>query len=123
MNKNAPPNLGPQDVVAWLESQAKAFNRAADDIRRAFNMAHSTDLSPNGSVSAGEGLPAPSVEQLRNAVGARNVRVASLAEEMGTTPEAISSLLTEENGFMKGDRGWISLRQESAKTASEQSTL
>lgn len=116
----SPQDLDPHAVVSWLRTQARNFTRAADDIERAFKLGQSTKVGPSGAVSVpGHVNELPSVARVKEIVGNRRVRAASLAAEMGVDPERLSAILTPENGFLKGDRGWIYLDDDSATATDE----
>ena len=104
-------DLAPHDVVTWLREQAKTFGNMADTIERTFRIA-SPKMTPNGSL-AGSAKAMPSIPQIKHAVSGRAFRPASLAEELNVPVADLLAVLTEENGFSKGDRGWMTLKEDS----------
>jgi hypothetical protein len=52
------------------------------------------------------------IEALRRVVMGKKLRIADIASKVGSTPDQIRPLLTEANGFLTGDRGWISIKTE-----------
>ena len=89
------------EVCKWLRSQARNFDRMACEIESTF-----------GSIAA----HAPrsqtelTVEGVKQAIGDRSIRIVMLAKELEVGKSVLDRLVTEANGFVRGSRGWWSVR-------------
>ncbi|MEZ6234939.1 MAG: helix-turn-helix transcriptional regulator [Phycisphaerales bacterium] len=110
--------LNPAQVAAWLRSQAAKYTAMAEQLERDFgglgNMPPNAPLSPVALLS-----PAPSVDRVKRMMGSRKMRQADIAADLGLPPSVLSDVLTEENGFVRGDRGWIWVQQEDGGEATD----
>lgn len=84
--------MDPKDVSAWLRENGNRLLHMADDLDRAF--------SPPGV--AANVTP----ETIREMVGSRKMRRRDIALEARVSEDVLEEMLTPENGFEAGSRGW-----------------
>lgn len=113
--------LTPTQVVSWLREQAAKYTDMANEMERTFGIGRgpATARSPVASPAAmvevktlAVELPAP--EHVKSVLGDRKMRAKDLADQLGVPVENLNPILTEEHGFVRGDRGWISVKKEVA---------
>lgn len=99
--------MNTSDVIQWLRRQSTRFAEMADEIELTFGtLVDVGSLSPQGSPN-GTVEPEEVVEFMQG----RSMRISTLAKEMNVTQQALSNVMTEDNGFTCGDRGWYSYEE------------
>lgn len=94
--------LSPADIVGWFRHQAKVFNEMADAIESTFTV----DGRPR------DFPPTPTASEVRKTLAGKAMRLADLARILKVGPDELKPMLTEENGFVLGERGWIRAKKE-----------
>lgn len=106
--------LSPQTIVDWFRQQAREYNAIADRVERDLGL--KTTHSPTrrdepslpGLTFSSDAMPHP--DAIRQVMGKRKMRLASIAAEMHVTPEMVQKVIDQDGGFERGERGWISVK-------------
>jgi hypothetical protein len=105
--------LNPKQIAEWFRSQAKQFNKIADQVEATFkvqprgdiaeiempdNLAETAPLSNNGTVTAA---------QFEAAVRSGKGRIKNFAERLNTSEEELRRLLHPASRVRMASRGWL----------------
>lgn len=111
-------DLTPAEIVHWLRMQARKFDTMADEIEQAF-----AGFPPSSPTTAGTSqgsyatttttLPSVTVDDVRQVMGDKAMRKATIASHLDVPEYALDEVLTEDNGFLKRRRGWFIYDPES----------
>lgn len=93
-----PEQMNTADVVGWLRLQSSRFARMADDIESTLGD------SPSRLQIRSDELLTP--EAVVTQMNGRKMRMGSLAKELGRSESELEAIMTEENGFTRGERAW-----------------
>ena len=106
-------SISPTQVAAWFREQAAKYLSMAETVERDFNLGKS-QIGPRPTTGSYQPLimpHVPTVEEVKETIGTRKMRKGAIAEELKiNNPALLDSILTEENGFDLGERGWISVK-------------
>lgn len=96
-------DLTSSHVVGWLRLQATAYSEMAARIER--------DLACVASSITGQNKPQiPSPEIVRSVMKNRKMRLRQIADILGLPEGYVRPVVTPDNGFSIGDRGWITVK-------------
>ena len=114
--------LNTTQVVAWLREKSTIYRDMADQLEKEIGspLPGSTEQAPRSRLQL-RSNDAPTPEEVKSRMAGRSVRIASLAKEMGLLESVLESLMTEANGFVRGERGWIGTLTNNARTAGHHS--
>jgi hypothetical protein len=109
--------LNPKQIAEWFRSQAKQFNKIADQVEATFKvqprgdineievpdeLAEAAPLSSNGTVTAAQFEAA-----VRNGRG----RLNQFAERLSTTEDVLRGLLEPASKVYIASAGWVRIRE------------
>ncbi len=105
--------LNTTQVVGWLREKSTRYAHMADQLEKEIGspLSRSTGHAPHSRSN-----DAPTPEEVKSLMVGRSVRIASLAKHMGLLESVLESVMTEANGFVRGERGWISAPANNAQT-------
>jgi len=96
------------EVCSWLREQARSFERMAADIENTFGTM--PNHAAHGARHAATATGADAVAAIKQLMGDGSLRRATITEYLGIEESRLDGILTEENGFVRGSRGWWSVR-------------
>jgi len=98
--------LTPAEISAWFREQAKTFLFIADTVDKTFSNMPTTPMSKGSTLSE-----TISVEAVRELVLEKSMRVATIAKHFGVPQYEVEKIVSPpENGFVKGEQGWITAK-------------
>lgn len=116
------PRLRYQRKIAWMRETARDLLRAADKLERVLPILEAFeddgDLTSAGSaaeITSGYGVVirgnSKIIEDIKRLLGKGSKRPSDIAVAIRKSVQLVNDLTTEENGFVRNERGWISVRE------------